>query len=162
MGMNSLPKTVTRQRRGCDLNPGPTALESSTLTTRLPLKIGESLYCILNPSVGLRCIVLQCFVDVTDTRNCWSSEWCCIDLMLGRRQSRLDSNTLELVVHSSYTITLIIEPVFVFSVHTLLRHLSVSFLIPRRVFLCVSVRQLEVLYQLESHQPTRRSDILNK
>ena len=36
MGVNSLPKTVTRQRRGCDLNPGPSALESSTLTTRLP------------------------------------------------------------------------------------------------------------------------------
>jgi len=36
MGVNSLPKTVTRQRRGCDLNPGPTALECSTLTTRLP------------------------------------------------------------------------------------------------------------------------------
>ena len=34
--MNSLPKTVTGQRRDCDLNPGPTALESSTLTTRLP------------------------------------------------------------------------------------------------------------------------------
>ena len=34
--MNSLPKTVTRQRRGCYLNPGPTAPESSTLTTRLP------------------------------------------------------------------------------------------------------------------------------
>jgi len=33
MGVNSLPKTVTRQRRGCDLNPGPTAPESSTLTT---------------------------------------------------------------------------------------------------------------------------------
>ena len=33
--MNSLPKTVTRQRRGCDLNPGPSAPESSTLTTRL-------------------------------------------------------------------------------------------------------------------------------
>ena len=32
MGVNSLPKTVTRQRRGCDLNPGPTAL-----TTRLPV-----------------------------------------------------------------------------------------------------------------------------
>ena len=31
--MNSLPKTVTRQRRGCDLNPGPTAPESRTLTT---------------------------------------------------------------------------------------------------------------------------------
>ena len=36
MGVNSLPKTVTRQRRGCDLNLGPTAPESSTLTTRLP------------------------------------------------------------------------------------------------------------------------------
>ena len=35
-GLNSLPKTVTRQRRGCDLNPGPSAPQSSTLTTRLP------------------------------------------------------------------------------------------------------------------------------
>ena len=34
MGVNSLPKTVTRQRRGCDLNPGPSAPESYTLTTR--------------------------------------------------------------------------------------------------------------------------------
>jgi len=32
MGVNSLPKTVTRQRRGCDLNPGPSAPESSMLT----------------------------------------------------------------------------------------------------------------------------------
>jgi len=36
MGVNSLPRTVTRQRRGCDLNPGPSAPEFSTLTTRLP------------------------------------------------------------------------------------------------------------------------------
>jgi len=36
MGVSSLPKTVTRQRRNCDLNPGPSAPESSTLTTRLP------------------------------------------------------------------------------------------------------------------------------
>jgi len=36
MGVNSLPKTVTRQRRGCDLNLGPSAPESSMLTTRLP------------------------------------------------------------------------------------------------------------------------------
>jgi len=36
MGVNNLPKTVTRQRRDCDLNPGPTAPESSTLATRLP------------------------------------------------------------------------------------------------------------------------------
>jgi len=37
MGVNSLPKTVIRQRRDCDLNPGPSAPESSTLTTRLPI-----------------------------------------------------------------------------------------------------------------------------
>ena len=38
MGVNSLPKTVTRtrQRRDSDLNPGPSAPEYSTLTTRLP------------------------------------------------------------------------------------------------------------------------------
>ena len=36
IGVNSLPKTVTRQRRGCDLNPGPSAPESSSLTARLP------------------------------------------------------------------------------------------------------------------------------
>ena len=35
MGVNSLPKTVTRQRHGCELNPGLTAPESSTLITRL-------------------------------------------------------------------------------------------------------------------------------
>jgi len=35
MGVNSLPKTVTRHRRDCNLNPGPSAPESSTLTTRL-------------------------------------------------------------------------------------------------------------------------------
>jgi len=35
MGVNSLPKTVIRQRRDCDLNPGPSARESSSPTTRL-------------------------------------------------------------------------------------------------------------------------------
>jgi len=34
-GVNNLPKTVTRQRHGCDLNPGPSAPDSSMLTTRL-------------------------------------------------------------------------------------------------------------------------------
>ena len=36
MGVNSLPKTVTWQRRDCDSNPGPSAPESSMLTTWLP------------------------------------------------------------------------------------------------------------------------------
>ena len=40
MGVNSLPKTVTLQRGGCDVNRGPSVPESSTLTTRLPA-IGE-------------------------------------------------------------------------------------------------------------------------
>ena len=39
MGVNSLPKTVTRQRRDCDLNPGPSIPESDTLTTRLPTSL---------------------------------------------------------------------------------------------------------------------------
>jgi len=49
MGVNSLPKTVTRQRRGCDLNPGPSAPESSTLTTRLPSRLDLA----LNPPLVL-------------------------------------------------------------------------------------------------------------
>ena len=39
--MNSLPKTVAPQRRDCDLNPCPSAPESSTLTSRLSGKKGE-------------------------------------------------------------------------------------------------------------------------
>ena len=35
MGVNSLPKTVTRQHHDCNLNPGPSAPESSMLTTQL-------------------------------------------------------------------------------------------------------------------------------
>ena len=42
MGVNSLPKTVTRQCRGCDLNPGPSAPESITLTTRLSSHLTHS------------------------------------------------------------------------------------------------------------------------
>ena len=38
--MNSLPKTVTRQRRGCFSVP-----ESSTLTTRLPSHPYRQIYC---------------------------------------------------------------------------------------------------------------------
>ena len=56
MGVDSLPKTVTRQRRDCDLNPGPSAPESSTLTTRLPrhlvrpLNVGRYLHALLLPA----------------------------------------------------------------------------------------------------------------
>ena len=40
-GVNCLLKTVTRQRRDCDLNPGPSAPESRTLTTQLPSHPGR-------------------------------------------------------------------------------------------------------------------------
>jgi len=50
MGVNSLPKFVTRQRRDCDLNSGPTAYESSTLITRLPSHL-EDCYCVILHSV---------------------------------------------------------------------------------------------------------------
>jgi len=46
MGVNSLPKTVTRQHRNCNLNPGPSAPESSKLNTRLPS----------HPFIGKQCI----------------------------------------------------------------------------------------------------------
>jgi len=56
--LNSLPKTVTRQCRDCDLNPGPSAPESSTLTTWLPshpIKIIIIMYNAQNmPSEKLR------------------------------------------------------------------------------------------------------------
>ena len=52
MGVNSLPKTVTRQRRDCDLNTGPSAPESSTLTTRLPSHRADYI-------APLFCLVLQ-------------------------------------------------------------------------------------------------------
>jgi len=43
--VNSLPKTVTRQHHGCDLNPGPTAPESSTLTTQQTCNIMTCVLC---------------------------------------------------------------------------------------------------------------------
>jgi len=58
VGVNSLPKTVTGQRRDCDLNPGPSARESSTLTTRLPNRAGGSMRQIDNESVPIQ--LAQC------------------------------------------------------------------------------------------------------
>jgi len=49
MDVISLPKTVTGQRRGCDLNLGPSAPESSTLTTRLPSHPSRRKFKLLKP-----------------------------------------------------------------------------------------------------------------
>jgi len=51
MGVNSLPKTVTQQHRDCDLNPGPSVPESSTITTRL-LSHPENTVIIINDDGG--------------------------------------------------------------------------------------------------------------
>ena len=62
MGVNSLPKTVTRQRRGCDLNPGPTAPESSMLkllTTRLPSHLDISICKIFYKNKAVLSLVLR-------------------------------------------------------------------------------------------------------
>ena len=60
MGVNSLPKTVTRQRRGCDFNPGPTAPESSMLTTRLPSH-NATTYLLARPAAAFQAYVLPLF-----------------------------------------------------------------------------------------------------
>ena len=43
MGVNSLPMTVTRQRRGCDFNPGPSAPEKNHSAIEPPLPLLPSL-----------------------------------------------------------------------------------------------------------------------
>ena len=66
MGVNSLPTTVTRQRRGCDLNPGPSAPESNTLTTRLRSH-PVSHYGIVNINSTSRRISLHVYLSICVT-----------------------------------------------------------------------------------------------
>jgi len=70
MGVNSLPKTVTRQRRVCDLNQGPSAPESSMLTTRLQSHLGNP---VVNIKYHLNIIIimqrLTCHVSVIRMAN---------------------------------------------------------------------------------------------
>ena len=62
--MNSFPKTVTRQRRGCDLNPGPSAPESNTLTDGYRatlLRLCDSLWIIRSELVSLLLVCAACW-----------------------------------------------------------------------------------------------------
>jgi len=63
MDVNSLPKTVTRRRRGCDLNPGPSAPESSTLTIRQPSHPNKV------SGNTVRCSGVQADVQLVSTRS---------------------------------------------------------------------------------------------
>jgi len=53
--VNSLPKTVTRQCRDCDLNPGPSAPESSTLTT----PVLRRTVCRQGSAAGHECVLVH-------------------------------------------------------------------------------------------------------
>ena len=58
--MNSLSKTVIGQRRNCDLNPGPSAPESSTLTTQLPSELERCDALATELDSGSRIAEFQC------------------------------------------------------------------------------------------------------
>jgi len=63
MGVNSLPKTVTRQRRGCDLNP---------LTTRLashPIYTVRAAYTSLRWCLRMHCAVHAVADQVADAKS---------------------------------------------------------------------------------------------
>jgi len=55
MGVSSLPKTVTRQRRDCDLNPGPSAPESSYQATSLSMVPPKIIIDLAGLLAGDRC-----------------------------------------------------------------------------------------------------------
>ena len=57
-----LSKTVTWQRRGWDLNPGPTMPESSTLTTRLPSHP--------TPQRNTKSVINKCICLLTEQPTC--------------------------------------------------------------------------------------------
>jgi len=67
-GCEQFERTDTRQRRGCDLNPGPSAPESSTLTTRLPS----------HPASGqtLSLTLMTVCEDIKDRRYVFSTTHC--------------------------------------------------------------------------------------
>ena len=88
MGVNNLPKTVTRQRRGCDLNPGSSTPVSSTLTTRLPSHANITItFCIefthqknsVNKSPqtpsNRNCASAQCMMGLSDKANDRLPDW---------------------------------------------------------------------------------------
>jgi len=103
MGVNSLPKTVIRQRRDCDLNPGPSAPEYSTLTTRLPShpsSIAPTLIrqCVCVVGIGLlgNALSLRVFAGAARMRRLSSSLYLSAIslsdcLVLGDRSNRVDN-----------------------------------------------------------------------
>jgi len=108
MGVNSLPKTVTRHRRGCDLNPGPSAPESSTLSTRSSLYIanswiGTSAAIAVRNTAGNHWRDASCIFPYIPVANC----------QLNRRRSTA-SDSRPLVYHSdrqALSVTVRLHPI---------------------------------------------------
>jgi len=86
--VNSLPKIVTRQRRDCDLNPGPSAPESSTLTTRLPSH--PQLYRSINQSMNNTISLIKHNHNMT---------WAAVEKVLPRNQKLKVSFNTENKTH---------------------------------------------------------------
>jgi len=66
--VNSLPTTVSRQRRSCDLNSGTSEPESSTLTTRLPSHPSVCRRCMRSGSCLLWSMSKTAFYTASDDR----------------------------------------------------------------------------------------------
>ena len=77
MGVISLPKAVTRQRRGCDLYPGPSAPESSTLTTRLPSHPYNSVSTLYFAGLGRCCRERKCADTIGTVLLPWAGHFQC-------------------------------------------------------------------------------------
>ena len=88
-----MPETVTRQRRGCDLNPGPSAPESNTLTTRLPSRPQ------VDAGRGTDSCNLQCVRSVSTgrARSCGRREW-----TSGWMDGWIDSTTASAIGRSDH------------------------------------------------------------
>ena len=92
-------KTVTRQRRDCDLNPGPSAPESSTQTTRLPSHREHGCHKCRAPRSEPHLLRLFCTVSLCRCRPLWI-----VDLV---NRGTMGVNSLPMsVTHPVYRYTL--------------------------------------------------------
>jgi len=112
MGVNSLPETVSRQRRDCDLNPGsPSVPESSTIACDCVLALAAAISCaslalsdggieMFDLPVGLS---LVCSLYVTLVFCLYIYSDCCsnfsaLTLLVGRQEGHLSKKLSGVVL----------------------------------------------------------------
>jgi len=86
--VNSLPKAVTRQHHGCDLNPGSSAPESSMLTMWLPRNPSVSCAKMARP-IDYRDDVWGCGLEGTGGTESPTQEMALLGVILWHAQSCL-------------------------------------------------------------------------